>query len=1400
MRSSSATVAAARALFVFALLLLASSASAQSYVPLVYPQSTCSSATARLVSVGNSSQQLQYGSVATTSLSGYGSVYLTAFNNSGLFGAVLQQVTLPLGDNSLMSGPYTLRIGVYQLGAAIDSYNDWGLSLLAQTDSVTVYPSAPQVLYANLLQPVQLLSGSQYAIGVWTNGGPPCASSNQQCSVSVYGQPGATSYSGYANGYNDYTLPATLTGYGPSTYNALAIGVTGCLDSAPLASGTAVYFMCAFTQDYAPASSTTNYQLPSTTTTTTVSGVLTVSTATSSTSFGTASSVLSFSGTVATELSGQEMYSYPEFVTNSIAVVQSNSSSSLAGVTPSQVVYVSGPAASVDASGLSLTASNGVQYVLQWNAAAKQYQLLSSSNGGAVPTILYSRVTLTPVTAAADPSFVCTPTQLQATTPTPVPSCPAGSLSVYAGDFSEGQLNGYGLSAGQSGGQISTGNQLYFRPFLVSVAGTTVASLTTYLSANPGLVVHLRMGLYALNGSINTPAWSLLALTAEQVIPNPAGGVVEVGLPSAQALPLGTYAIGVWFDQPVYTANLYWSGAPPSPSSLLLPYTYATASGQMPAYVQPTVAYEWQASGARTCVPSAQPLIQFSFCAAYPGPYGSVDYTGGVLTALPTLYSNSFGSYYLVTGGNATRNGNIYSLQPASTTAPVQQRLYIASSTAGNVSLDTTGLSLVYWQSYELYQLLLSAKPVPNTPAWQYGATVYYSYGSEGAVNVGAGEFSYAPYTAGSSVPDCAYIQPSYANVLSPPSQQTTTCSSVVGQLPVTLGDTVFADYANQAEGTGAPALTVYTNPFTVATSGFTVSQVTVDILANTLSTLGVYMGIYSAAGTLMASTDLLQWAQAYDQQVTANLLTPALLPAGSYYAAIVANGSLNIATATTQSPKFTVASLALPATATLTGATASAGAVPLFVTGCTAATLSFCAQVQYSTPAALTGLGYPLSTTFQYQGLLAGVTNSDQSVTVQSAVVHASGQQRTAYSMTSLPSAYAVLSLLAPSKVYPNQAQALDATGLILNSANLSLNVNLSYSAAQGQYVDTWGAAIYPGSTIVTSTFVVAPIGASGTAIPACSITALTSTAVQAVAPPTCSSGSGVVTLGDSNGADFTYNTQQINYENNYELFTTVQLSSGNTSVQLSQVALAILQNNNVVARMRFGVYSAQQQLLGTTNELLLANPQAGVVTGTLSSPVLVAPYTSYYLAVWADNALFMAWTPTYTNWCAQITYSSSASLPANFSAQDYNNGVYWEQYCTPIPLSATGCSVPNSAVAASSSTGAIGPSQPTSAPLAATSSSTGVAVIAVPSSTSAGSNDVSLSKGAVAGIVIGCVVGTNLLLLACLFCLFGLGRRGSAGTGTGSVQKGKQTHSEMDPHSRVELATAEQSKIDHE
>ena len=627
--------------------LLSACACAQSYIPLVTQLTfdavrQCTS----FAKLGVDTLSRNYESTPLRS----GSVYLSAYTNASVFGASLTQLSLQLADSiNSGSGP-SARLGVYILGQQFvqpifgtGTLLSQPATLLAQTDEITVWPSLAQTLYANLLTPALLLSSGQYALGVWTDN-----------SLTLYSGGHGAAYTATA-GYNNFAMPAQVTA---TTYSdafssgaLIAQAAMGCRDpnliATAAAAGTAYYALCGYVEQYSPSPSTTDYTQVSSTVLTSFSALVGVSTTATTTSFGSGMKVTSLLGDLTVSTAGYTSI-LPDVATTPYTFTLS-STNKVAAASPSNVVYPSG-AAVVDGSGLTLLMNNGLQFLLQWNAATKQYQLLNSS-APAAGNVVLSSVTLTPVTSTSQPVlFNCSlpPTSY---TPPALPACPAGSLSWTFGDNTGDLTDTLELEYDSS---FISGNTLYLRPIAFPAASTLVQSLSTPLLANPGTVIHLRMGLYALNGSISSPSWTLLGQTAEQVVVNPAATTITAPLTTNVTVGAGTYALGVWYDTSVFTYQMFWESSP-ALYSLKQPYTSVSATGSMPATATPTFDFQTTPVQATVCILGVTTTVAFSFCAAFITSADTQDLYTGVLTALPNTTTNAFGTYWTVIGVSGTQ-------------------------------------------------------------------------------------------------------------------------------------------------------------------------------------------------------------------------------------------------------------------------------------------------------------------------------------------------------------------------------------------------------------------------------------------------------------------------------------------------------------------------------------------------------------------------------------------------------------------------------------------------------------------------------------------------------------------------------------------------------------------------
>ena len=479
--------------------------------------------------------------------------------------------------------------------------------------------------------------------------------------VTVYTSFSSTNgYYGYTSSYSysDISMPGSITAYGTSSYNTRAIAATGCLDSASLApAGSSLYFLCAYAEQYAVAASSTDSTKVSTTTTTSISGVLTVSSSASSTAFGSGYAVQSLTtGSYTTTLSGQEYYYEPYFTSSTLVLATASANAKQQGDRRDSV-QPGVPVRSGRRGRRQRSAVRGEQRHPVRAAVERRYQPVPIPVVGQQWRRPFARRAVQ--RRDAHSHHIGRPRGAGLHAHSGVHAAVAAQLPVRHLPGHHGrphQRPHEHVMPWRKDYSSVEGNMVYFRPFVVSVAGTIVQSLSTYLLPNPNMIVHLRMGLYSLNGnSLATPSWSLLSQTAEQIIANAAGSTISAPLPSAVTLQPGTYAVGVWFDQPVNTYYAYWYSLPGT-YNLYQSYTSLSATGTLPTTASPRSSSGAMASAAQTCVPGSSSQTTFFFCAAFPTQYGGSDTTSGLLTALATPYNNSFGQYYLVTGGVASRS------------------------------------------------------------------------------------------------------------------------------------------------------------------------------------------------------------------------------------------------------------------------------------------------------------------------------------------------------------------------------------------------------------------------------------------------------------------------------------------------------------------------------------------------------------------------------------------------------------------------------------------------------------------------------------------------------------------------------------------------------------------------
>ena len=1283
-----------------ALLLVEQSAvSAQDYSPQVarLTTATCPSGSS-LISVGDdSAAPVTAGFFPGSAYSFPWQYYMRGFNGSR-FGGRLQQLSLGLGDNSAQTLPVHLRLAVFLV------LGDGNAQLLAQTDELVVYPSGAQVLYAALPAPLWLTSGGQYALA---------ASFDQPLALSFGAV--ATSYSAYG-GYSAAGFYPTLSVYADMFDLAVSMAAYGCLDpSTQPASGATLYSFCAYSETSRPSTSKSDWSKPATTLTSFYSGLLAVASAATSTTFGSGYAVTLVEGELVTDLEGTNYY-VPTAADAATSLVLSTSNL-IKAVTPSNLVYPSGAAAFLDSGGLSLTTGTGIQLVIQYSTSTSSYVFLNSSvNGGAPgnPAFL-SNFSLTRLIGTAVPPD-CPKVLPQVYVPEAVTAtCPAGSAA-----FSYGSLLAPEASENTGEYDFVDANNVYTHFFVAGAPGTSVISLSVAIHQNPNTIIHARMGLFAVNGTQSQPtALTLLAQTKELTVANSGDLTLTGNLPFPLPLTFGAlYSIGIWYDTALYSPVVYeWDYGQNYLYDTELNYQ-SVGSGNFPSSLTPARNYYSVALQATACLPSAGPKLKFAFCAAWANPWSS-DVYAGVLTVLGTQYTDSFGTYRVVVAGS----GLIYNEDDSTTPFVVSSgadtdvlpRLYDPATTQGGVVLDGTGFVLTYQVGYGYYtytnNLAISTSPIPNTPLRQYVESYWYQDGSVYPDALG-GFFSLHSYVDGANVPPCVPPVSSALNLVTPPSVGVETCT---GLLLVPHGDSNIFDYANNREGNRIPALTLYTNTF-VALAGERISVLTVDVLSNVNVSVRIQMGVYSPTNALVGKTSVVVLNQTFDQQISVPLLAPFTTVAGTYTLTLMADAPFSIATATSTSPIASVTSFAagLPATFASTG---MGGAVPLLTAGCLSPTHTMCMVGQYHSAAS------GVTTANTYQAFINAAANSDGSLNVIAVAGHVTVATSALSTSSSSTSAFASLTKArsVPATLRPSASAVLDSAGIAL-ATSLGTNVTLSYDAGKAQYVDTWGLSQ---GFLVASFFNLSALGTFGLLVPSCGPARLGSTvSAQPAQAPACGANQTAVTWGDDVASDF--DVSGLNFFSDYfgqsgaSQLTTSAFNTGANSTAVSQLAVALSAGTNVYARLQMALYDSNLTLVSSTGEITVVNPTAQVVVGALNATVTLRPLSQYYIALWSDQALTTA-----------FSFNSATQGPC--AMVPYGGGwpsvlVMNEEYCPTVPLAALGCSLPPipSAIDAASCPG---------------------------SSSSNSSSGGRLSDGAVAGVVVGCVLGVNLLLLICVF-----------------------------------------------
>ena len=1078
---------------------------------------------------------------------------------------------------------------------------------------------------------------------------------------------------------------------------------------------------------------------------------------------------------------------------------------------------MSGAAANIDLSGLSLLSALGQQTVLRYSGNGSAINTVTTA--GLTTSSSLSSFSIQPYTSTSDSSYtltelpLCAPALVKYHSPPLI--CPDGSASVQYGWSSErwNPLIRYGTPWAYYAQLM--GNTVHFFPFTSQLPGSVVHELTVMLYDAPGKVLRMRLGLFT--AANNSGPFTLLQQTAELTLLNPAGGLISAALLSPVTLTASTYYIGLWADQAVRTPYLLWSFGPVG----ALGYD-SLGAGQFPSSIPLSRLSSYgRLLGARSCVPE-QKVEQYAFCATFFHARSVVTYSG-VLDVLANPYSNAQGQYRIVVAANGTR---IVRTGAVETSSPLtlggwgtatNNFLYQAGNSG--FAVDMSGLQFLVGSSSsskegDILAVILNLRNVTGlgqAPQLSYQETELDSSSYIAPVVVSNLNASFLAQP-GVDLPSCSATAPSSTpyspplNLVVPASVSRLSCDSRQDKVAVNFGDQYIADYANRASGASLPGNTVYTLPFT-SIAGASLLQLSVAVLNNELTSapIAIRLGVYSAATLqLLSQTPETVLYQVRDQVVTVNLTASMLLPdAALYWLALVSNSSLALATSNTSSPsmalQYTAAGLSpnFVVASTLSASPALAGS------GCAFASHSFCAYFQYYQPTP-----YKATETYVYQGLLT-VDSAAAYTTrfgVALPVLGGSGYMNMfrIYQAVSIRSFQSyILALRAANAVYlqPSSAAVVDASGLQLLINGGKSSVRLSYSANISAIVES-----VRGDLVFSSITVTALNTSSG--LPGCSITEVPNYQLGvSAAAPSCPVASSLVTYGDATPSDLQY---QRGSNALWQLSSSLRRfrSSSSNYTQLQWLSFGVQSNPGSLLRITLNLWSLQLQIIGSTARFSAANTREQTLVAPLLSPLLLSPDTEYYVNAVISDYVNSPAAATYgpevgtgsyagliralgASGCLtgppkpQSSSSSSSSSPRSSSAALSTASSFSASSGSSTDGGSSSSGSDSSTSAAHDSSGgssAVPWSSSGAATMSSSVSSSSSASAAVePSSASGGS---SWSDGEVVGVALGCVVGSNALLLLLLWACFA--RR------AGSWQRFKSNSSRRDSG----LYHAEQSR----
>ena len=1288
--------------------------SAQSYVPQ-FPQFTAASCRddQTFVQLGYAPESAKNASIFPdnspgTSLGTYWGpftpvyVYTTPFTTF-TFGATLYQITAALSDNSALQGPMSIRLGLYLFQTPEKNVFDFNFaSLLGMTDVITLYPSKEQVLYANLIKPVRLLSEGNYGVAIYANG-PLYIVGGQRYS-------GFSALPEYDFGYNSYQLPPSMQMWDGD--KAHPLGAVGCIDkNAYHQPNTTYYAFCALVETYLrqPAGNGNPY-LSSMTNTTRYSGVIAVdNTKSQQNSNGLGYPIVFMEGEVQQSTNAGAFQYPPLGITAFPFRYSQNHTQFFPNATDLLYPNASIP---IDGTGIVITTSRN-QTNLYRTGVANDQTIGSTGQTGIVTKTYFSSFIVLPAEYLDEVVTNCTLPIGYKYVPDYI-ACDPSAASVQFGDVSPMDTDPF---EEDEEFQYLPPNLLSFRLFQVFTPDTTAYQLTYYTFSNPEAIVHMRLGLFRTNTTyVNSfsalPQYELLQMTHEVELVNIDVGLVTANLTSPVKLNMGQlYAIGVWTDSLVYGPSSEWGV---DSAGLEMPYTNIDQSGTMPSTVfalggQSTV----QLMGVNACA-AQNSLYYFNLCATF-AQYYYDPFAGqwflikrfytGTLAALSRPMQNSYGSYHIATAGTGNYSEIwwlVYNpLMPNSSIGPVALNLsgtwtlnnfqvqspnYFYTSSISGLALDQDGMQMVININNDrdnvVYATIINAVKPRGSPEWVYQESQEQDY--QDAYTPAANSAAVFVTAATSDpFPSCpvAYVP---WNAVMPPSLPFIVTCTGLAQIQSTYGDNRIFDYVNDQEGNMVDAFTVYTINFT-AQVGTIINQVGVDVLNNINITDYVYaqFGLYDANGNYLTSSDRLILFELLDQMIITDLDPPYNITAsGTYTIAFQISTRYAIATSNMTGPVQTQSGFGLPRQFQPNG---FAPLIALSAYGCVSATHYFCGSFQY-----YQGDNYsPVTYDYLYQGLVRvhdGPSQTNQYGTynpVTYGVGHLTLYARIARYPIQFMLGFTDLLLSQPGSgsgdstinvVYSvsNNNQPLDGNGLtFLTDDDYGYAFSLFFNSSRNTYQDSTNAEL--GAELLT-TVVLRPVNLT-VGVPQCSWLDL-----PPIVTPNMTSNFSCSTekvmWGDDITDDYFYSEEGL-YSNEFNLIVLSPFNTGPEVSTVRELALAINQNGNVFAHIRMALYGSDNLLLAQSNEVAVDNARDAVLYFQLDREVVLKAAAVYYAAYWSDVSFY---STAGQDWNAAKCYYN---LTEGYDRQSWPStigSVEAEYYtCNPLPVAALGCSTPD-------------------------------------------------------------------------------------------------------------------------